>query len=343
MKLLWWKAGAAILAMFCGTAVAANTAVPGTLNYVEGQAQIGSQALSSKSVGAVELRPGQVLDTHNGKAEVLLTPGVFLRLDNNSTAEMISPSLTDTEIGLQKGRAMIEVDELHKGNDLQLKEDGATTRLLKTGLYEFDANRGQVAVYNGKAQVRADDKEVTVKGGHEIAVNEPKLKSRKFDKKAFQNDELYQWSDLRSSYLAEANADQARYIVNNWYAGPAWFGAGWYWDPYFATYTFIPGDGIFYSPFGWEYFSPFYIVGTPYYYGNGPRHLPGTVIAPNGRTSAPRTSAPRTAPPPVKSMPAPGVSAPRMSAPVMSAPRVGGFGSIGHVDGSFHAVPPIHR
>src|SRR5579884_586749 len=148
MKLSWWKASAAILAMFCGTALAANTAVPGTLNYVEGQAAIGSQTLNSKSVGAAELQPGQVLDTQNGKAEVLLTPGVFLRLDDNSAAKMISPDLTNTEIALEKGRAMIEVDEIHKGNDIRVSEDGATTRLLKTGLYAVDANRGQVEVYN---------------------------------------------------------------------------------------------------------------------------------------------------------------------------------------------------
>ncbi len=288
-------------------------------------------------MGEAQLQAGQVLGTKNGKAEVLLTPGVFLRLDDNSIAEMISPSLTNTEVGLQKGRAMIEVDEIHKGNDLQVKEDGSTTRLLKTGLYEFDANRGAVAVYNGKAQVRGDDKHVTVKGGHELALNDPKLKSQKFDKKAFQQDELYQWSDLRSSYLAEANADQARYIVNNWYGDPGWFGTGWYWNPYFATYTFVPGDGIFYSPFGWGYCSPFYIVGTPYYYG--PRYRPGTVISPSkGVTAGPAASAPRGA-------------VPRATTPRM-APRAGNFGgfhsapAISHVSGfrgGFHSTPPVHR
>lgn len=114
MRLSWWRASAAILALVCGTALAANTAVPGTLNYVEGQASIGQQTLNSKSVGQAEMQPGQVLETQNGKAEVLLTPGVFLRLDDGSAAKMISPDLSDTEVGLQKGRAMIEVDEIHK-------------------------------------------------------------------------------------------------------------------------------------------------------------------------------------------------------------------------------------
>src|SRR5580692_908903 len=75
----------------------AKTAVPGTLNYVEGQVSIGEQALNSKSIGNAELQQGQTLVTEKGKAEILLTPGVFLRLGNNSSVKMISSSLTDTE------------------------------------------------------------------------------------------------------------------------------------------------------------------------------------------------------------------------------------------------------
>ena len=52
---------------------------------------------------------------------------------------------------------------------------------------------------------------------------------------------------------AEADADTARLYVNG---GPGWYGAGWYWDPWFSAYTFIPGAGIFYSPFGWGFYSP---------------------------------------------------------------------------------------
>jgi hypothetical protein len=57
-----------------------RTAVPGTLNYVEGQVSIGDQALDSKSIGAAQLQPGDLLNTEQGKAEILLTPGVFLRV-----------------------------------------------------------------------------------------------------------------------------------------------------------------------------------------------------------------------------------------------------------------------
>lgn len=262
MKLSRWKAiaGFFLAAVLTAPAFGATTALPGTLNYVEGQAQIGSQDLSAKSIGSADLQPGQTITTENGRAEILLTPGVFLRLDDNSAAKMISPSLTNTEVELDKGRASLEVAEIHKQNDIRIAEDGATTQVLKNGLYEFNADQGNVQVFDGKANVRAEDKSINLKGGRELSLNSTPLKARKFDKKMAEND-FYNWSDLRSQYEAEANVDAAG-IVPSGYVGP-----GWWWDPWFSAYTFVPGDGIFYSPFGWGFYSPAFISYAPFYYG----------------------------------------------------------------------------
>jgi hypothetical protein len=121
---------------------------------VEGQATIGNETLSAKSIGSVDLLAGQTLTTGNGKAEILLTPGVFLRVGDNSSATMVSPNLTNTEVSLSKGQAMVEVAEIHKDNLLRVQEDGATTQLLKTGLYAFNADQGSVQVYREKPLFR---------------------------------------------------------------------------------------------------------------------------------------------------------------------------------------------
>jgi hypothetical protein len=54
----------------------ANPAGPGTLNYVEGQVSINGQVMNRLSVGSGQLNEGQIVETGNGKVEVLLTPGV---------------------------------------------------------------------------------------------------------------------------------------------------------------------------------------------------------------------------------------------------------------------------
>jgi FecR protein len=138
MKRSMWQgiAGAflaVILAMpLWGTTTNQNSAVPGTLNYVEGQVSIGDQTLSPKAIGSTELATGQSIQTGNGKAEILLTPGVFLRLGDNSSVKMLSPNLTYTEVDLERGHAMVEVAEIQKENDLRVMEDGAATQLLQT-------------------------------------------------------------------------------------------------------------------------------------------------------------------------------------------------------------------
>src|ERR1700720_4154152 len=83
-------------------------AQPGSINYVEGQASIGSQELSSNSVGSIQLQAGQSLNTQAGKVEVLLVPGTFFRVADNSSVKMVSPGLANTAVEIDKGRAMVE-------------------------------------------------------------------------------------------------------------------------------------------------------------------------------------------------------------------------------------------
>jgi len=258
-----------LVAALSAPAFGANPARPGSINYIEGQASIAGQPLDAKAIGSAELQAGQSLDTQIGKTEILLTPGAFLRLGDNSSVTMISPSLTDTELRLDKGRATVEVAELHQQNNLIIVEHGDTVRLLKTGLYDFDADRNIVRVFEGEAVVRQGNRDVQVKGDHQVALGDGgSLKAEKFDKTQTQDD-LYRWSSLRSSYTAEANVDRAQnYTMGGWY------GPGWDWDPYFATYTFIPGDGIFYSPFGWGFYSPFSVYYAPFgFYGHYYHHF----------------------------------------------------------------------
>ncbi len=79
----------------------AEPARPGTINYVEGKAYLDGQPLNPRDVGSIGLDPGQELRTGAGKAEILLTPGVFLRIDSNSTVKMVSPDLTLTQVEVE--------------------------------------------------------------------------------------------------------------------------------------------------------------------------------------------------------------------------------------------------
>jgi hypothetical protein len=243
-------------------AQAQGTAGPGTVNYVEGTALLDGTALNRNDVGRAYLEPGEVLSTNTGKAEVLLTPGVFLRLDDNSAVKMISPDLTKTQVEVDRGRVAVEVDQIFPQNDLQIVDGGVATRLLKPGFYEFNANQPTATVFEGKAEVNEDDgKWKEIKNHHQVRlVASAQLKSTGFDTRDSE-DEFYNWSSLRSQYLAESNNQIAAE-----YAGATGFAPGWYWDPYMWDYTFI-GLGPYWSPFGFGFYPPWGWYGG--YWGGG--------------------------------------------------------------------------
>jgi len=276
------------LATLCAPAFgqSANPAVPGTLNYVEGQAAIDGQPVTQRSVGQAAIEPGQSISTGVGKAEILLTPGIFLRLDDHSAVTMVSPSLTDTVVKLDSGRAAVEVDQLYKQNEIVIAQPGGQSQLLKNGLYEFNASTQTMRVFDGQAAVfegsqpmgmlggQLSGHAVDLKGGHELALNGEPAKEVSFNKDQTKStDELYNWSSLRSEYLGEANVN-----LGYTYGAYQGFAPGWFWDAGLYGYTWLPGGGPFFSPFGYGFYSPAYLYrGGAIYgrYGNGSAYRGG--------------------------------------------------------------------
>ena len=75
----------------------------GLIHYVEGQVYLGDQPVETKFGNFPEVKENQQLRTEEGRAEVLLTPGVFLRLGENSSFRMITNRLIDTRLELLSG------------------------------------------------------------------------------------------------------------------------------------------------------------------------------------------------------------------------------------------------
>jgi hypothetical protein len=242
-----------------------NMGRPGAVNYVEGNVTLNGRALSARSIGSAEVEPGQILETANGKAEMLLTPGVFVRLDDNSALQMVSPDLLNTQVQLNSGRALVEVDQIEKENHLAIIVNGISATLEKQGVYQFNANPASVAVYDGKAVALVGDRSIDVDKGKQLSLIAGVGKPQKFDRE--QTGPLYAWSKLRSEYMAQANVSSAQTIIVN---SPGWYyGTGWYWNPWFDSWAFVPGGGYLYSPFGFGFYSPAFIgyYGRPFYGG----------------------------------------------------------------------------
>ena len=131
-----WSLGVLIAGSACAQSVISTHS--GVVQYVEGSAYIGDKPVEPKFGQFPDIKENQEFRTEQGRAEILLTPGVFLRLGENSAIRMLSTRLTDTRVEVLSGSAMIECTEMPKDNSIELVYKKASVRLQKQGLYRLD-------------------------------------------------------------------------------------------------------------------------------------------------------------------------------------------------------------
>src|SRR3954452_24437093 len=159
------------------------SAKPGAINYIEGKASRNGKPLSDKGSKSTFLDANDTLTTGVGKAEVLLTPGVFLRMGENSQISLISPSLINTQLAVSRGEVMLEATGLVEDQSIQSLNHASSTTISKNGLYRFTADDPPTAaVRDGKASVALQDHKLDLKKGKQVVLA-GNLKPQKFDAK----------------------------------------------------------------------------------------------------------------------------------------------------------------
>lgn len=239
------------------------SAKAGGINFVSGEV-----ATTRKSTTVAV--PASTLDTlesgdkiqtgADGRAEILLNPGSYLRVGENSVIEFIDTSLDSLRFRLSSGVALIEV----AGDDdevapVEFTIAGSSVRFDKKGLYRIqyrEPETATVSVLKGRVKIGdekvGDGKEILFDRGRQVAVT-------KFDKK--EQDAFAQWSGDRAKTVAEANARLSKDTVsrlssgyrNSFSGGRRGFSGYWLYDPFFRSRTFLPFYSGWSSPYGHRY------------------------------------------------------------------------------------------
>jgi hypothetical protein len=241
------------------------SAQSGMVHYTEGKVLLAGKPIEPSMTNFPGLKENQELRTEQGRAEVLLTPGVFLRLAENSAIRMISNRLTDSRLEFLAGSAVVESADLLKDNAVAVVFRDSTVQLRKNGIYRFDSAPAQLRVFDGEAAVRTGSQELVVKAGKLLSFDG--MAVEKFDRNL--GDALDRWSRRRDGYIAMANISGAKTLADYGYS----YRSGWLWNPYFGMYTFVPGSGMYWSPYGFRYWSPYTVYQVyqpqPMYTGGG--------------------------------------------------------------------------
>jgi hypothetical protein len=286
------SAGLAAGVLFASLAAAqvAISTHSGLVQFTLGSVFLGEKPLKKTATNLVEMKNGDVLRTGaDGDAEVLLTPGVFLRLGNNASVRMDSNLLSNTRVTLLSGSAMVECNELLEGNAIAFTVGSYPVELRKKGLYRLDAEPPGVATLKGEAFI-AGNSNVTVKQGKFVALNTAVAEPEKF--KVNKKDDLYAFSKARSEDSVYATGVTSSSLYSSGYR--ACTGSAWYLMSGVGMYSYLPCSGMFSNPFGYSFLGlnygylwdgpGFYMAPYGYYgyYGSGFYGGPGGYVAGGG-------------------------------------------------------------
>ncbi|MCA1593422.1 MAG: FecR family protein [Acidobacteria bacterium] len=275
--------------VFCATSAALGqnrenhliSARAGGVNYVSGdvrfrhEGETSWQRLSSRH----NLESGDVVRTGAGQVEVLLNPGSYVRMADNSEFEMTDTSLDSLRLKLRRGSALIEATGYDKSEvEIAVETPQTQAKIIRSGIYRINvlpSNVTEVAVRKGRALVGAQA--LLVKGG-KVARVSGVVEVAKLEKT---KDALDIWSKERANNLAEANQQLARRnnrsSLNSMLAGMSFGNQAfrqssglWVFSSFSGCYTFLPFYPGWNSPYGSGYYSTLGFYTHPGYGGVRP-------------------------------------------------------------------------
>jgi hypothetical protein len=205
----------------------------GLIHFSDGSVFLDDQRLEQKTGKFEQMSNGSELRTQDGRAEVLLTPGTFLRVGANSAIRMVSNQLDDTRVELLSGSAVLDQgSDTPASTSVTILYNLDQVHIKKAGRYRFDSEPPQVKVESGGVEVTADGKSIEAGAGYVVPF-EGKLTARKLLNDSASNnpglnksgDELDNWSAARGDSVDQNNQDAAATsdlsgVIDGWQNNP---------------------------------------------------------------------------------------------------------------------------
>lgn len=235
------------------------TAKAGGVNHVQGSISIDRSAgKSGMLLKGDSIDVGDRVSTGaNGRAEILLNPGSYLRIAENSAFEFKTTSLEDLKVAVTRGSVVLEV---FAANDFRVAVNTPSDSydLIETGVYRIDVaadGKGRIEVWKGKAEVG----DTILKGGRTASSLDGQTAIAKFDRD--ERDDFEKWSRERAKELAKGTNDlrdrSLRNSLMSSYLGGRWdmynsFGL-WVYNNRMGRYCFLPFGYGWSSPYGYGF------------------------------------------------------------------------------------------
>lgn len=299
------------------------SAKAGGINAVTGRTGVHAQGSSEWEQLTIKdnLEAGDVVKTGgDGRVEMLLNPGSYLRVAENSEFELTNNSLDNLELRLIRGTAIVEATGADDSEMLiNIITPHTRMAIVRRGLYRVKVVPGDVTeLIVRKGRVLLADSQTKIKGGRKLVFSGLTFSEAKLEKADKQTDDFDNWSKQRAETIAQVNRKIRSRDVNLLLASfnDPWSlrssNGLWLFHPRFGCYTFLPFFYGWGSPYGSSY-SNYYFAGYHWYgrrpyggttggYSSGGRGSTTSGSSGNSGNSSGRQPA---APPPRQSSPPP--------------------------------------
>ena len=257
------------------------SAEAGGVNFVEGKVAVTRKdAKSGFLLKGDELKIGDRVSTGaDGKAEILLNPGSYVRLGENTDFEFVTTSLENLKVKINRGSAIFEVIADSEFR-VAVTVPNADFYVVKSGVYRIDVlpdGAGKIEVWRGLAEI-GDGKSAPLKKGQTATVSGNQTAVAKFDRD--DKDALEMWSKERAKDLAKINSRLDKSGMRNSLLGSRWniynsYGL-WVFDPRARGFCFLPFGYGWSSPYGYWFGRDIWDMQLPwiYYYPPMPQNPP---------------------------------------------------------------------
>ena len=245
------------------------SAKAGGINSVTGGTSVHAKGVSEWQQLTIKdnLESGDVVKTGlDGRVEMLLNPGSYLRVGENSEFELSDNSLDNLELRLIRGTAIVEATGADDTEMLvNITTPHARMAIVRRGLYRVNVlpnNATELIVRKGR--VLLADSQTKVKGGRKLIFSGTSFLIAKLEKADKNNlDSLDTWSKERAQTVAQANRkirgrDLSLLMASLSNAGSRFPTSGiWMYHARYGCYTFVPFFIGWESPYGSSYSSSF--------------------------------------------------------------------------------------
>ena len=244
------------------------SAKAGGVNFVDGHVTVTRAGKSQTLTAQDDLTAGDLVTTGAAsQVEVLLNPGSYLRVGENSAFELADNALENVRVKLTKGSAIVEATGLDNTElRINIVTERARILIIRRGVYRINAANDSTQLLVRKGRVTVDDNLGTIiKGGSEVVFRGGSFVATKLGKQ--QQDQFDDWSKARANTLAKANERLSARGLNTYlssFNSFDWaFSAAnpyglWAFSPFSRCFTFLPFYYGWSSPYGHYYGLYFY-------------------------------------------------------------------------------------